>query len=53
MELNVSIKKIPITKLQQGMYLVGIDVSWMKSPFYKHCFMISSDDEILELKKLG
>ena len=34
----MSIKEIPLKDIRVGMYLVGIDISWLKSPFLKHRF---------------
>jgi HD-GYP domain-containing protein (c-di-GMP phosphodiesterase class II) len=45
--------EVPIEKVRPGMYLVGIDVSWMKSPFYKHRFMISSPMMVKQLVGCG
>ena len=49
----MNLKKIPIDKLEIGMYLVGVDVSWMKTPFVKHRFMIDSQKKLQSLKGLG
>ncbi len=49
----MSQQEIFIDKVKVGMYLVGIDVSWMKSPFLKHRFMISTNQQINSLKKIG
>ena len=49
----MNLKKIPIDQLKIGMYLVGLDVSWMKTPFVKHRFMIDSQKKLQSLKGLG
>ncbi len=49
----MTIKKIPIQKIKLGMYLVGIDVSWMKSPFLRHRFMIKDKEEVIILIGIG
>ncbi len=49
----MNLKKIPIDQLKIGMYLVGVDVSWMKTPFVKHRFMIDSQKKLQSLEGSG
>jgi HD-GYP domain-containing protein (c-di-GMP phosphodiesterase class II) len=49
----MSVIEVPIDQAKVGMYLVGIDVSWMKSPFYKHRFLLSSAEMIKQLAACG
>ncbi|MBF0256416.1 MAG: DUF3391 domain-containing protein [Gammaproteobacteria bacterium] len=49
----MAIIEVPIAEAQVGMYLVGIDVSWVKSPFYKHRFLLSSQEMIEQLQASG
>ncbi|MCI4624498.1 MAG: HD-GYP domain-containing protein [Candidatus Magnetoovum sp. WYHC-5] len=46
-------RKIPISKLTIGMYLDGIDESWIKTPFITHRFIIKNNEQIAKLKELG
>jgi len=46
-------QEVTIDKVKVGMYLTGIDVSWMKSSFLKHRFMISNQQQITSLKQTG
>jgi HD-GYP domain-containing protein (c-di-GMP phosphodiesterase class II) len=43
-------KKIPIGLLQPGMFLIGVDVGWMDTPFLRHKFMIKNSDQIAKLR---
>lgn len=45
--------KLPVNKIKPGMYLVGIDIPWMKSPFLKHRFLISTTEEVKKIKDIG
>lgn len=44
---------IPITHLRVGMYVVGIDRSWLFTPFLRHQFLIQHEHEIAALRKAG
>ena len=46
-------RRIPIEQLKPGMYLVGLDVSWLKSPFWSHRGPVKSDAVIFQLKQSG
>ncbi len=46
-------KRIPISQLRPGMYLVGIDRPWLKTPFFFHKRWIKREREIELLKQHG
>lgn len=48
-----TLKKITINDLQIGMFIVEMDISWIKSPFLLHRRAIKSNNDILLLKKAG
>jgi HD-GYP domain-containing protein (c-di-GMP phosphodiesterase class II) len=47
------IKRIPTTSAQVGMYLCGIDRSWLDTPFLVHRFLIKSSSDIAKLQQAG
>lgn len=49
----MAIKRIPITSAAIGMYLCGIDRSWLNTPFFLHRFLIKTQDDIEKLKNCG
>lgn len=44
---------VSIDDLEVGMFLVGIDQPWYKSPFLVHRFLIKSEEEIAQLRQCG
>lgn len=46
-------KRIPIASVKVGMYLCGIDGSWLDTPFLRHRFLIGSTADIAKLQKSG
>ena len=46
-------KPIPIASVKVGMYLCGIDRSWMDTPFLRHRFLIRSSSDLTELRQCG
>jgi HD-GYP domain-containing protein (c-di-GMP phosphodiesterase class II) len=46
-------KQIAIDDLVVGMYIVGLDQSWLQSPFLLHRRRIGRDEEIARLKAYG
>ena len=46
-------KLINIDELKTGMFIAELDVSWIKSPFFRHKRLISKIDDIKLLKKAG
>ena len=46
-------KRIPIASVKVGMYLCGIDGSWLDTPFLRHRFLITSTTDIAKLQKSG
>ncbi len=51
--MNSVLKKITIDELQVGMFIVEMDISWIKSPFLLHRRAIKSKNDIILLKKSG
>lgn len=47
------ITRIPIDSLTVGMYVHRIDRSWFRTPFLRHRFLITSEAQILKLKRAG
>jgi len=46
-------QEIPIALLRPGMFVVGIDVSWLDSPFLRHSFKIQDPRDIVKLRDAG
>lgn len=46
-------RTIPLSGLKIGMYLIGVDRSWLHTPFLRHKFMISSPSEVESLRRAG
>lgn len=46
-------RTIPLSALKVGMYLVGVDRSWLHTPFLRHKFLISSPSELEALRRAG
>ena len=44
---------IPLSDLKVGMYLIGVDRSWLHTPFLRHKFEISAQSEIDTLRASG
>ncbi|WP_214660596.1 HD-GYP domain-containing protein [sulfur-oxidizing endosymbiont of Gigantopelta aegis] len=51
--MSSTLKKISINELLVGMFIVKMDVSWIKSPFLLHRRAIKSKNDIILLKKSG
>ncbi|MFK5985975.1 MAG: DUF3391 domain-containing protein [Pseudomonadota bacterium] len=49
----MSIKKIKISELKIGMFIVGLDISWIRSPFLKHSRWIKKSNDIKLLTQAG
>ncbi len=49
----MSQKTIPIESAIVGMYLCGIDLPWMETPFLRHRFLLKTTAQIDKLKKAG
>ncbi|MBA3967222.1 MAG: DUF3391 domain-containing protein [Nitrospirales bacterium] len=50
---HMPIKRIPTTSAQLGMYLCGIDRSWLNTPFLVHRFLIKYSSDIAKLQQAG
>lgn len=46
-------RSISIARLKVGMYLAGVDRSWLHTPFLRHKFLIKEEKEIIALQKAG
>ena len=44
-------KQVPVEELKRGMYVAALDRPWLGTPFLFQGFVITSDDQIRELKK--
>jgi Domain of unknown function (DUF3391)/HD domain len=49
----VAQRTIPLTRLTVGMYLIGVDRSWLQTPFFRHKFRIKDQSEIEALRRAG
>jgi len=46
-------KLVPMTSVKVGMYLCGIDRSWLDTPFLRHRFLIRSAEDLAKLQGCG
>ncbi len=46
-------RTIPLTRLVVGMYLIGVNRSWMQTPFFRHKFKVKDQSEIEALRLAG
>lgn len=46
-------KTIPIEQLKVGMYILGLDRSWFKTPFFKHRWLLDREEDLGRLKAYG
>jgi HD-GYP domain-containing protein (c-di-GMP phosphodiesterase class II) len=46
-------KRISISSVKVGMYLCGIDRSWLDTPFLRHRFLIRSPEDLTKLFQCG
>lgn len=46
-------RTIPLSDVKVGMYLIGVDRSWLHTPFLRHKFEISAQSEIDTLRASG
>lgn len=49
----VALQKILLSAMRVGMYLVGVDRSWLHTPFLRHKFLITHQSEIDALRQSG
>ena len=47
------LKKVPVSRLEIGMFLVDLDIAWIDSPFLTHNKRIKNQTEIKKLKAAG
>ncbi len=48
-----STKRIPIAQLKLGMYIVGMDQPWYRTPFLLHKWLVSNPEDIAQLIRHG
>lgn len=48
-----STKRISIDELTVGMFIAGLDQPWYRTPFLLHKWLVSSADDIVQLKRHG
>jgi HD-GYP domain-containing protein (c-di-GMP phosphodiesterase class II) len=53
MTVNDPKKHISIDQLTPGMFIVGVDVPWYRSPFLSHTRLIENDEIIQTMKQCG
>ncbi len=46
-------KRVSVSQIKPGMYVVSLDQSWFQTPFYLHRRLIKNAEDIEQLKKLG
>ncbi len=46
-------KRIALEQLTVGMYVAGLDMSWMETPFFRHRMMITNPEQIAKLRASG
>lgn len=49
----MAIKRIPIASLKLGMYVVGLDRSWLSTPFFSHKFLVDKQGQLDKLKQIS
>src|SRR5581483_2355627 len=46
-------KQISIEQLQPGMYVVGMDQSWLRTPFFSHRRLLKDAQDVETLRRCG
>lgn len=46
-------KFVPIEQLRVGMYVAKLDISWFRSPFLRHSFLVQDEAQIKKLLRAG
>ncbi|MEP7153782.1 MAG: DUF3391 domain-containing protein, partial [Nitrospira sp.] len=46
-------RPITIDALRIGMHVAKLDVAWFRSPFFRHSFLIRTDEQIEKLRRAG
>lgn len=49
----MAIKRIPIASLKLGMYVVGLDRSWLSTPFFSHRFLVDKQSQLDRLQQIS
>ncbi|MBI5854067.1 MAG: DUF3391 domain-containing protein [Nitrospirae bacterium] len=47
----MALKRIPIGALKVGMYVAGLDRSWVSTPFFRHRFLIKTESQVLRIRQ--
>ncbi len=42
--------KIPVADLVKGIYVIGLDSPWSRTPFFRHQFLVESEAQIRQIK---
>lgn len=45
--------RIPISSLEVDMYVAKLDVSWLRTPFLRHSFLVKHPSQIERLIRAG
>jgi putative nucleotidyltransferase with HDIG domain len=45
--------RVPIEQLRVGMFVHAVDASWLRSPFWRYRFLLSTADDLAELRSSG
>lgn len=51
--MSKCVKQIRIDQLKIGMYVIEMDVSWFKTPFFRHRLFIKNDKQIDAIQRAG
>ncbi len=46
-------KTIPIARVEVGMFIVGLDRSWLRTPFFRHSWLVEREEDLATLKAAG
>ena len=49
----MALKRIPIQALKVGMYVAGLDRSWVNTPFFRHRFLIKHESQVQRIRQSG
>lgn len=49
----MALKRVPIHALKVGMYVAGLDRSWVNTPFFRHRFLIKNEAQVVRIRQSG
>lgn len=49
----MALKRIPVTSLKVGMYVAGLDRSWVTTPFFRHRFLLKTQTQVDRIRQSG